>query len=464
MKKYPITSWRRKLKSYIYSDNIQKSYYLNQSYLAAEYNKDILNSLNSIYQNYKKNYHDHIIENNLRIIGYKRLFDLKKRLKESIQSLKNFDDKYIFNIIQNKNKKNICATNLIINKEENKSLNISNINKKSKPSEINKTTKDKYKKKQKINNIKSYNPKSHSIFLRKKSSNELFLQMNKNFQKLKKMEKLSNLNEKIDTFMKHEINFFKIKKEQKRPKSHYNYRNKIITKSSNRNTSSAFYRTNETTMHKNKNKINNFTSKSNNDNLNYSTSSSQLSTNLKYFIQSPFLLSTENKNKSKYILSKRACETSREIKKIAFKSIIEANKIDYKIKKNFNLSIYKKPKIFKKNKSSNDIFNNKSIDLNKIRKDLKLKNSNGLLGEINEIEILEKDLKKMGKRLNKKEYMDILTPIARGLIRKDLLLNKRLIYNVGIEHYRGRKKYFELYDTLNNLKKRKKLVEDFIIN
>ena len=150
MKKYPITSWRRKLKSYIYSDNIQKSYYLNQSYLAAEYNKDILNSLNSIYQNYKKNYHDHIIENNLRIIGYKRLFDLKKRLKESIQSLKNFDDKYIFNIIQNKNKKNISATNLIINKEENKSLNISNINKKSKPSEINKTTKDKYKKKQKI--------------------------------------------------------------------------------------------------------------------------------------------------------------------------------------------------------------------------------------------------------------------------------------------------------------------------
>ena len=102
--------------------------------------------------------------------------------------------------------------------------------------------------------------------------------------------------------------------------------------------------------------------------------------------------------------------------------------------------------------------------MNKIRKDLKLKNSNGLLGEINEIEILEKDLKKMGKRLNKKEYMDILTPIARGLIRKDLLLNKRLIYNVGIEHYRGRKKYFELYDTLNNLKKRKKLVEDFIIN
>ena len=76
------------------------------------------------------------------------------------------------------------------------------------------------------------NKKMNSIFLRKKSSNELFLQMNKNFQKLKKMEKLSNLNEKIDNFMKHEINFFKIKKEQKRPKSHYNYRNKIITKSS----------------------------------------------------------------------------------------------------------------------------------------------------------------------------------------------------------------------------------------
>ena len=289
----------------------------------------------------------------------------------------------------------------------------------------NNTNLEKYKKI--VNNIKCYSAKNRSTLLKKKKNKEIYSLISKNIQnvteKLKKVDKLSNLYEKIDTFMKNEINIFREKKEQKRPKSH-STRNKKINKSipTHRITSPTFYYTNETTTIKNNNKKSNISSKSNNDNdgLNYSTSTSQFSSNLKYFIHSPFLISTRNRNKScRYILSKRACETSREIKKITHKTIFEANKIDHKIKKNY--LNYKKPKeVFNVNKSSNDLLSDKYIDVGKIRKELKLKDSNGLLGKINEIEILENDLKNMGKRLNKKKYMDILTPVARGLIRQDL--------------------------------------------
>ena len=98
-----------------------------------------------------------------------------------------------------------------------------------------------------------------------------------------------------------------------------------------------------------------------------------------------------------------------------------------------------------------------------MRKELKLKDSNGLLGEINEIEILERDLKKMSERLSKKR-LNILKPIARSTIRESILLNKEVIYNVGIEHNKYRKKYFKLYNILPNLKNRRKCVENFIIN
>ena len=49
------------------------------------------------------------------------------------------------------------------------------------------------------------------------------------------------------------------------------------------------------------------------------------------------------------------------------------------------------------------------------------------MNNVNEISLLEKDLKNMEKRLNKKKF-NILKSAARSTIREDLLLNKRLIY------------------------------------
>ena len=163
----------------------------------------------------------------------------------------------------------------------------------------------------------------------------------------------------------------------------------------------------------------------------------------------------------KYSISKIACETNKEIESIAYKTINDANKINSEVRKNY--SSHNEPKIKIKKNYLAELLNDTKIDLVKLRTNLKLKDSNGLLGEINEIEILEKDLKRMSKMLNKTN-LNILKPIARGLIHKDLILNKRLIYNVGIEHRKSRKKYFKLYDILNNLKIRQKIVENYIID
>ena len=160
-------------------------------------------------------------------------------------------------------------------------------------------------------------------------------------------------------------------------------------------------------------------------------------------------------------MSKRADETNKEIESIVYKTIKESNKNNNEVRKNY--SSHKEPKIKIKKNSLAELLNDNKIDLVKLRKELKLKDSNGLLGEINEIEILERDLKKMSERLSKKS-LNILKPIARSTIRESLLLNKEVIYNVGIENNKYRKKYFKLYNILTRLKDRKKLVEDFIIN
>ena len=107
----------------------------------------------------------------------------------------------------------------------------------------------------------------------------------------------------------------------------------------------------------------------------------------------------------------------------------------------------------------------KKFDWKKVRNELKLKKSNGLLANIDEIELLENDLKKMEKKLSEKRF-NILLSAAKRILRHDLLVNKQLIYNVGIDNRLYRIKYFKLYDKLNNKsesknknKKKKKLVE-----
>ena len=136
MKKNKINS-KRKRKKIIYSDNVQKSSILNSVYLLAEYNRNSLKSLNNAYRNYliSSTKYDRITDNNLRIIGFQRIRNMKLKLRHSNELLKEFDDKYIFNRNQYWSKKNNSETYLLNNlnkSEENKCLNISDINKKSK--------------------------------------------------------------------------------------------------------------------------------------------------------------------------------------------------------------------------------------------------------------------------------------------------------------------------------------------
>ena len=523
MKKNKIYS-KRKRNKIIYNDEVQKSSILNSVYLLAEYNRNSLKSLNNAYRNYLINStkYDKITDNNLRIIGVEKIRNIKLKLRHSNQLLKKFDDKYIFNRNQYQYKKNNSETNLInnLNKStENKSLNISNINKKSKENKDNNqkdiriykrisSPKEGRKLKTDRNiNIRSYTSKNHSKANPKRNNESNYLLITKdienNSKRMKKIDKLSNLYEQIHRFNYKQSHFLKENKNKRyyncyrekmdkgRPKSTNNRNRRILwipknqfncNKTCSRFSSAFNNRTNETTVNKNKKLISNISTKSIKCNksdlnfnfsstsnivtsgrtrkkINYSTSTSLNSTEIKKIISTPFLFST--RNKIKYNLSKRANETNNEIDSIVFKTIKESNKINCEVRKNY--SSHKEPKIKIERNSLDELLKDNKIDLVKLRAELKLKDSNGLLGEINEIEILERDLKKMSKRLNKKR-LNILKPIARSTIREALLLNKEVIYNVGIENNKYRKKYFKLYNILTRLRERKKLVENFIIN
>ena len=98
-----------------------------------------------------------------------------------------------------------------------------------------------------------------------------------------------------------------------------------------------------------------------------------------------------------------------------------------------------------------------------MRKTLKLKYSNGIYEEINEVHILDNNIKKMKKYLTPK-CVNFIKYIAKGMIKEDLLLNKNLVYNVGLENRDNRKKYIELYNIITNsrfkkpIKKRSKFI------
>ena len=135
------------------------------------------------------------------------------------------------------------------------------------------------------------------------------------------------------------------------------------------------------------------------------------------------------------------------------KTINEGNKINKIIKKNYLM--HKEPKI--KNKFL-EILDEPKIDLDKLRKRLKLKDSNGIYGKIDEIGIIENNIKKMEKHITKKQ-INMIKSVARKIIKEDLLLNKRLVYNVGLENRTNRQKYLELYNILTNARHRKRKIE-----
>ena len=519
MKIYSIYS-KRKRKKFIFNDNVQKNSILNNFNLLAEHNLNYVKSLNSIYRNYLINSYknDNITDDNLRKISYQKLKHLKINIKHSEKLLKEFDEKYIFNIIEDIPRKNISETlvlNDFNNSEENKSLNISYINKKEKEKKINNQKENisvknaiclKNENHLKFNNIKTYTSKDfHSGVKKTRNNFKKYLNMAKylknNSKRLKSADNSSNLYEKINNINKKEDNkqnnnsLYKEKILQQKSKSKNNLlfipKTKTITYKSFIRSSSAINRTYKTIINKNKKNINFISSKTENNNksdlnnnftntsnritsatnnirkINHLTSSSLNSIDIKKKrLHSSLLISSMNK--IRYNSTKKARETSKSINYIAFKTINEGNIINYELRRNY--STHKEPSIILKRKNilSESLNNDKiehtdKMDLNKLRSELNLKNSNGLFGKINEIDIMKNDLKKMGKRLSK-DYMKILKPITRGIIRQDILANKQLIYNVGIENRKIRKKYFKNFGKLTNLKKQKKLIENYVIN
>jgi hypothetical protein len=152
-------------------------------------------------------------------------------------------------------------------------------------------------------------------------------------------------------------------------------------------------------------------------------------------------------------------QNSKEIEPIIYKIIYEGKKIDEIIKKNYLK--HKQPKM--KNSMVN-ILEEHKLDLEKLRENLKLKDSKGIYGNINEIQIMDNIIKKMTNVITKKQ-INILKSVAKAMIREDLLLNKRLIYNVGLENRFNLKKFLEVYKALTIANRRKKAIEaNYIIH
>ena len=513
----------------ISSDIIQKECYLNSFYLSEECNRNLINSLNSIYKNYVS--HSSLDEplefNNLRITCHRKLLKLKNRLKHSFQLLQDFNNKFIFNRIPKKVRKNKSEILTDLYKEEktNNLLNISVISNKSRKSLIKELDEDinpmnmnnNFKSKRVIFSAQhrdfSKNKKIKNTSICKESRNNSATNNRKNISQddlfLGKISK--NLNKKIDStnLFKKKFSFNKIEnfttcKNNKNPRNYHLYKNRSIRPKScheryNNNllisknpcvsfksfgrVSSAYNKTNETTIiNKNNNNnlyylslkstksiinnntflkqnltnITNIKNRRKKSSLIYSGTSSQNTTH------APFLFSPQRH--SRYYLLKKATETKNQISEMV-SSTINKSKIINSILNN-NYSVKEKPRLKIKKRES---FKYKKFDWMKVRDELKLKRTNGLLANIDEIELLENDLKKMEKKLSKKRF-NIVLSVAKGILRQDRLLNKQLIYNVGFDNRQYRIKYFKLYERLNNKsdnkkknKKKKKSVENYII-
>ena len=175
--------------------------------------------------------------------------------------------------------------------------------------------------------------------------------------------------------------------------------------------------------------------------------------NNKHYKKNFSLLSFSPIDKKRVCLSGRSYQKSREMRPLIHKTLSEGKKINNIIKKNYIK--HKEPKI--KNKFL-EILDEQKLDLDNLRKRLKLKDSNGIYGKIDEVGIIENNIKKMEKHITKGQ-INMIRAVARKIIKEDLLLNKRLVYNVGLENRTNRQKYLELYNILTNARHRKRKIE-----
>ena len=298
--------------------------------------------------------------------------------------------------------------------------------------------------------------------LDKKPNNYLFFHKNKNINKSK-----INSARNIFKLKKRKIQFLS---EEKFTNSNINNNsNTFLIKKNENNKNNSCERKKSIpklliNYSKGKTNLNNI-SDLNSENFSFISSMPTSDKNRKEFNKSSSCLSVKlkkNKNSLKYKLIKfnkiknynsnpTLNHKQKEIKLIIDKTIDEGNKIKKIINKNYSLH-----KISKSKTEFFKLLNDEQLDLEKIRKDLKLKNSNGINGSINEIQLMEKNVKNMEKYISKKE-INIIKSIVKKMVKDDLLLNKRLIYNVGLANRTERKRYIDLYNKLKypNLKKKK---------
>ena len=480
----------------------------NNIYKELHYNNDFKKDLKNTFRNYELNLDqkDIKITNNLYNISVNKYFDMKNKLKHSEKLIKQYDNQFEF--INNKplnNVNNINTEKFLLNIKEKNSKDITTpqFNETNKIHNNNNQDESKIEyvdsKKKVFEKFTRNNFKLHSVLYDEKSSLQKFKKIIINEKKIKermrKIDQLSKLFNDMDMIEKREViddnKFFKVEKnisllrfhkENLTPRKNVNsaryrcnYTKKKIRLSSGKisiigqNNFSFSPRSNGNNniinlknkhwgrkvifspISRNKNKnLNELSSEKlniNNVKKNYSLSNFDSKQNIKNDIDSSINFTPIYKKKLKLALN--SIQRNERMNPIIYKTIYEGNIINNKIKKNY--SLYKHPKekniIF-------DILTDDKMDLEKLRENLKLKDSKGINGSINEIQLMENNVKKMENLITKKG-INIIRSIVKGMIKEDKILHKRLIYNVGLENRMIRQKYLDLFYQLKNFKPKK---------
>ena len=387
--------------------------------------------------------------------NYPRNSSEKNKSKDLIHDTNNLNNKeLIFNSTREIKKIKLNSTNL--NKENNGVrkykkfiINEKNMKKKFKKIEqINKLLNavDDIKGKEEINKNKFFQvnkPKNkiNSFFREIKNEKKFDYHLIRKRNELKKINQEKFLSEEKTIYVKNMINNFPEKNSKNK-----NFK-KNLTSSDFKSNSNSFNNINNENIEKFSLFPNIKTTEKDDSNYNYSSSFPNLNFNSKKIKnkQRNSLINLSPINKKKIKLSLTSYKKNNAMKPIILKTINEGKKITEIIKRNYRM--HKESKI--KNNFSEILDEEQKLDLKKLRKTLKLKYSNGIYGEINEVHILDNNIKKMKKYLTPKG-VNFIKYIAKGMIKEDLLLNKNLVYNVGLENRDNRKKYIELYNILNN--------------
>ena len=484
------------------NDQVLKNRFNNNIEKKLKYNSDFIKNLNNTFRNYELNLNqkDIKITNNLYNISVNKFFDMKNKLKRSERLIKQYSNQFEFFNTKNLNKINNFNTEkfqLNYNKEENSknvfTPNVSEINitNNNHQDEENKSEHFDSKKKS-FEKITRSNFKRHSVFYDDKNDEKKFKKIIINEKKIKermrKIEQLSKLFNDVDMIEKREViaenKFFKVEKNTSLLRFHKEnitprkniysarYRCNLIKSKSGLSSDKRSKQDNFSFSSRNNNIINLkkkhwkiyspiSRNKSNLNELNSDKSSIRSSAKKNYsFLNFDSKLSKKHNiyslvnfspiRKKKLKLALNTIQRNERMKPIFYKTIYEGNIINNTIKKNYSLHKHPKEKniIF-------DIFNDDKMDLEKLRNNLKLKDSKGINGSINEIQLMENNLKKMENLITKKG-INIIRSIVKGMIKEDKILHKSLIYNVGVENRMIRQKYLDLFYQLKNFKPKKK--------